>query len=340
MPHQIQSILHKINRKPGDKLNIITFPSDDHYDTSLAATGHDFWAVTMPGAKTWLPYYPKPRNYHLIPIVDGNKAILPTYVTYDLIIVHNRAQHYDLARNLGVEYDIPVILVDHDLPPADWKEGRLFPLRVREGDANVFIGDSQKAAWGFHKDYDAVVNHVGIDSKIFTPIENATREDIILWLADNVNNKEDFNGFQIMRYITGYPMPISRVRIVGNNPGLSRAPETQQDLIKHYNTAGLYLNTRLNNPLPCSVLEAMACGCPVVSFAIGDLPSLLTNGETGFTSKNPDELRGYCASLLSDKALRARIGANGRELVKRKFGITRFVKNWQHIINKVLEENK
>jgi glycosyltransferase involved in cell wall biosynthesis len=43
-------------------------------------------------------------------------------------------------------------------------------------------------------------------------------------------------------------------------------------------------------PFGLSLIEAMACGCPVVAFNNGSIPEIVVNGETGFVVNNVDEM--------------------------------------------------
>lgn len=53
------------------------------------------------------------------------------------------------------------------------------------------------------------------------------------------------------------------------------------DLLDIYSALDLFLMTSLTEGLPNTVLESMAMGVPVVSTAVGGVPELITEGETG-----------------------------------------------------------
>jgi glycosyltransferase involved in cell wall biosynthesis len=73
--------------------------------------------------------------------------------------------------------------------------------------------------------------------------------------------------------------------------------------------------------LGLSVLEAMASGTPVVVSRLDGLPEVVRDGETGFlvTPGDVGELHDRLAQLLADRALAARMGRRGREVVLKQF---------------------
>jgi glycosyltransferase involved in cell wall biosynthesis len=73
---------------------------------------------------------------------------------------------------------------------------------------------------------------------------------------------------------------------------------------------------------PISVLEAFACGVPVVASAIGGLPEIVEPGRTGdlVPPNDVDALAGAVARLLADAALAVRLGVAARRLAEERFG--------------------
>jgi glycosyltransferase involved in cell wall biosynthesis len=98
-------------------------------------------------------------------------------------------------------------------------------------------------------------------------------------------------------------------------------------LARLYGEAEVAVVPSLYEGFSLPAIEAMACGVAVVATTGGALPEVVGNdGETGLlvTPDDPGALAGAIARLLDDPALRARLGAAGRERVINRFtwGVT------------------
>ena len=73
--------------------------------------------------------------------------------------------------------------------------------------------------------------------------------------------------------------------------------------------------------LPLVVLEAMACGVPVVSTRVGDIPLIIEAGVTGDLVPAGDvaALSAALGRLVRDETVRRRVGAAGRAFVMRHY---------------------
>jgi glycosyltransferase involved in cell wall biosynthesis len=77
-------------------------------------------------------------------------------------------------------------------------------------------------------------------------------------------------------------------------------------------------------PFGLVAVEGMARALPVVATRSGALPEIVDQGATGFVvGRDPPELRGAVARLVSDPELRRAMGDTGRRSVEDRFGPTR-----------------
>jgi glycosyltransferase involved in cell wall biosynthesis len=81
----------------------------------------------------------------------------------------------------------------------------------------------------------------------------------------------------------------------------------------------IFLNTSHYDNMPVAVVEAAAMGLPVVSTAVGGVPDLLTDGETGLLIPDGDAAAMSAAvlRLLAEPELAGRLSRNGRNLALR-----------------------
>jgi glycosyltransferase involved in cell wall biosynthesis len=79
--------------------------------------------------------------------------------------------------------------------------------------------------------------------------------------------------------------------------------------------------------MPGSVLEAMACGLPVVGTRVNGIADLVIPGVTGWLvpPEDPEALREALEAALTNRGLRTRMGLNARERVEREFALSQSV---------------
>ena len=82
---------------------------------------------------------------------------------------------------------------------------------------------------------------------------------------------------------------------------------------------------------PNAVLEALACGIPVVANDSGGTRELVLDGVTGvlLPQCEPRTIAAALARLLSDPGLARRSGIRGQRHVARRFSITRMIRAYQ-----------
>lgn len=96
---------------------------------------------------------------------------------------------------------------------------------------------------------------------------------------------------------------------------------TEASLVDLYAAADVFVLPSLFEPMPLVLLEAMACGKPIVATAVGGIPELIEDGKNGLLvpPADPAALRKNISVLLSDKYERRRMGKENRKKVVQRF---------------------
>ena len=198
------------------------------------------------------------------------------------------------------------------------------------GDVNVFISNYSIKDWNWDARNDTTVITHGVDSSLFTVDESIGRENQILSVVNDWINRDWCCGFSIWQnIINGLPF-----QVVGDTPGLSEVAKSTEDLVKAYQSNRIFLNTSTISPVPTALLEAMACGCAVVTTATCMIPEIIENGVNGFISNDETELKQYLVDLLNDEDLAKSLGKEARKTIVDKFSQEKFILKWDSLLHK------
>lgn len=326
---KVKNIIGQVGEKSKSKYNILTFNTHERYQSQLAKTGHNFYAFMHEGAKEWYEgHAPLPSNYYVLP----KNSIFPA-IQFDLILSNSKFGQFQTTQNINKTLQIPVISLEHTLPIPNWPDEHLTNLRNLVGDVNVFITKYSRQAWNVNASSDVIYH--SIDTELFSPDPNAERTGV-LTVAHDFKNRDYALNYQGWERVT---KDLPR-KVVGETEGLSKQSESVEELIKEYQNSLIYINPSVLSPVPTSLLEAMSCGCAIVTTATCEIPNIIKHGENGFMSNDEGELRGYIEKLLADPDLARTMGEAARATILEKFSEERFINEWNTIFDKAYEVKK
>lgn len=331
-PRSMRSIMK--HPKRGDKLNILTFTTHERYEHNLCRTGHEFYALNH--GKAWDKTYAEiPENYHII-----NE--IPSWVDFDIVLSHTSCDRIQIAHDILSEtrnqkidkLPIPILRHTHVLPDIRYNiEEQVKSFQSIPVYKNSFISSYSRSAWGYHNNA-SVIEH-GVDSEFWCS-HNEQRQNVCLSVVNDWPNRDWCCGFNLWRQ-TSENLP---VLVVGKSPGFSLPATSTEHLRSLYSSSKIFYNTSLHSPVPTVLLEAMSCGCAIVSTASCMIPEIIQHKHNGLISNDPAELRQYLELLLKDDDLAQELGKNARKTIENNFNLNLFCNKWNELLFSTIEQFK
>jgi glycosyltransferase involved in cell wall biosynthesis len=323
MDASMQAILRKKSRNENEPLNIVTFLTHGRYESILCKTGQEFYSTRLNEYIQWDDKcVPRPANYHLLPIKD-NEINIPRHIPVDLVLCQAPNQRL-IAKHIAQIHHIPVVSITHTMGNGSHEKEMI-------EDVNVFITEEQRYSYGFDKNFGEVIHNCP-DCDLFIPKENVQKDGYAITVVNQFINRQEC-GFELWKSIIfGFETKnILPYKVLGTTPGLSESASSVDELVFAYQNASLYLNVA-SNYLPLTVLEAMACGTPVVTTPSGIVNrAIIEHGKNGLIAKTSEELRKYSELLISDKELSCKMGKEAHSTIMKNFHHDTFVKRWNEV---------
>jgi glycosyltransferase involved in cell wall biosynthesis len=197
----------------------------------------------------------------------------------------------------------------------------------------------------------------GIDDEIFQPIDKKLarqklnlpqNKKIILFLADG-GSKVPWKGWDYAKRVANDYTTNSEVLFLcvgnefasdaGKNIYYLPLIKEQKLLAEYYSACDLFLYPSIADNFPLVVLEAMACGLPVVSFDTGGIKEAVIHKENGFIARYKDygqllEGVNYIIQLSNDK--KNQIAGACRDRVIKNFTSKDMVNNYFNLYKEIV----
>lgn len=111
---------------------------------------------------------------------------------------------------------------------------------------------------------------------------------------------------------------------------------SHDDLPKYLKQLRLLVLPSYTEGLPNIMLEAMACGTPVLATSVGAIPEVIRDNETGFIMKNnsPEYITENVMRALNSSKLE-QIAEAGRRFVEKEYTFEKIFLRWKHLIDEI-----
>jgi glycosyltransferase involved in cell wall biosynthesis len=213
------------------------------------------------------------------------------------------------------------------LSPGQW-ESLLWRLSDRVICNAGVLRERVVAVHGADPERVAVVPN-SVDLERFRPASGRGEVPVVLSVARLVPDKSPLTLVEAFALVRR-ELPPARLVMVGEGPLLpqvrARLAELRLDdaveivggcgdARPHLARAQVFVLASQREGSPNAVLEAMACGLPVVASRVGGIPELVEDGRTGLLAApgTPEDFARHLLRLLRDPGLCARMGQAGRQ---------------------------
>jgi glycosyltransferase involved in cell wall biosynthesis len=114
--------------------------------------------------------------------------------------------------------------------------------------------------------------------------------------------------------------------------------KSPQEMALYYQSADIYLHAAHSETFGIVIVEALACGLPVVATAVDGIPEVFSDGEHGFHIAHADAeaMAGAVLRLMQDPALRASLGASAAQHARRHYDVDLMVDRYLNWYDEVL----
>jgi glycosyltransferase involved in cell wall biosynthesis len=312
------------------RLRILTWHVHGNYLYYLTQVPHDFYLVNDPsrtehhsGRSGRLPWG---DNVHDLPVEHLPES------EFDVVIFQSRGEWERVQHEILSEAQrrLPRIYIEHD-PPQE------HPTDTRHwvADPNVLlvhVTHFNRLMWDSGPTPTQVIEH-GVLLLSDARYSGHVRRGAVV--VNNLPSRGRRLGLDVYRAVEQrVPLALYGMdsRAIGGEGEIENA--RLPDVMAAHR---FFFNPIRYTSLGLAVVEAMMVGLPIVGLATTELPTVIRNGENGFVDTDLDTLVDCMQELLADAELARRLGAAARATAQERFGIDRFVADWQATLARVAE---
>ncbi|MBQ2771100.1 MAG: glycosyltransferase family 4 protein [Methanocorpusculum sp.] len=304
-------------------------PMDVHYNVVNFGRKFQLFGNTFCLNMFWKLF----RNRYNYDIIDGHSHL---FISTNIAAV---------VRRLG---SAPLVITNHGLRsqavPAWFQEIYLKTVgrfTFNSADKVITFTEREKedmVAIGVKPEKIVIIPN-GVDTDVFHPVEkDASNPFTVIWvgrLSAGKGLKYAILGFE--KFLQNAPSAL--MYVVGDGPYLDAAQAyvcdngldksiiftgrvDNEEMLSYYTRSSVYLMTSMSEGMPRTLLEAMACGLPVVCTDIPQLVPIIEAGGIVIQKKDVDEVVAALERLYGDVSLSEEFGLSGRKMIEEGYSLS------------------
>ncbi|MCK8493924.1 glycosyltransferase family 4 protein [Spirosoma sp. RP8] len=316
------------------QLNILIWHIHGAYLTAITSTQHNWYVPTRPeggegyagrGLDSTMPDYVREVPADQVQNLDLDLIICQTPKNYQV-------DRFDILS--PEQQQLPVIYLEHNTPEPHPTNSR-HPAADDPNATLVHVTYYNQLMWDNGQTPTRVVEHsVAIDPAL--RYEGRRDEGIIV--VNELQRRGRMAGFDLYEQLRKrVPLTVAGMK-AQDIGGIGEIH--YRNLHKRVAEYRFLFSPMRYSSLPLAVIEAMTIGMPIIALATTELPTVIENGVHGFVSANIDELADRMQYLLDNPDEAKKLGDNARALAQRRFGLDRFVDEWNSVFLDVVNSSE
>src|SRR5208283_4745149 len=197
----------------------------------------------------------------------------------------------------------------------------------------------------------------GVDERIFSPIRNKEKSEKYVLYTGVLRARKGLFDLMKCAVLVKKIIPDIKFVICGAGPLLQKLKEQvrsvgleeqivflgrvdRKKLIQIYQNATIHVIPSIYEGLPTVLLEAMACGLPVIATEIGGNRDIISSNVNGMLVPpgSPEGMAKMITLLWADESLRKKLGSNARETILKKYTWDIITNNFVDVYECLLEK--
>ncbi|TWR31541.1 glycosyltransferase family 4 protein [Mucilaginibacter pallidiroseus] len=313
-----------------NRLKIFTWHIHGSYLYYLSQGNYDIYIPTTPEKTEG--YYGRGETFPFADNVIEVPAAEVKNHEFDVILFQTNNNYLtDQFAILSEEQRrLPKVYIEHDPPrqhPTDTKH-----ILDTPDVTLVHVTHFNKLMWDNNNTPTRVIEHGVTDSGIMYSGE--LNKGIVV--INNLPSRGRLLGLDVFLEAKEQ-VPLDLVGMGTGDLGLGEVLHPQ--LPEFQSRYRFFFNPIRYTSLGLAICEALMMGIPVVGLATTELSAVIDNGYSGFIHTDINYLVDKMNLLLSNPELAREIGANGRELALKRFGIERFARDWESLFEEVVSKS-